>query len=90
MNLTTFKVVLLAPTIALMAIPGIRAQAPSSYELQALPAGQGNSRIQPPRSLGCAWVGARIQRFAAKFPTDWNREFLDAYQGKITTATGKW
>ena len=37
MNLTIFKVVLLAPTIALIAIPGSRAQAPSSYELRALP-----------------------------------------------------
>jgi hypothetical protein len=45
MNLTTFKVVLLAATIALIAIPGSRAQAPSSYELDALPAGATLHRV---------------------------------------------
>jgi hypothetical protein len=46
MNLATFKVVLLAPTIALIAIPGSRAQAPSSYELQALPAAATLHRVE--------------------------------------------
>jgi hypothetical protein len=45
MNLTTFKVVLLALTIALIAIPGSRAQAPSSYELHALPVGATLHRV---------------------------------------------
>src|SRR5262245_50208951 len=45
MNLATFKLVLLAPTIALMAIAGSWAQAPSSYELQALPAGATLHRV---------------------------------------------
>ena len=45
MHLTTFKVVLLAPTIALIAIPGSRAQVPSSYELHALPAGATLHRV---------------------------------------------
>ena len=45
MNLPTFKVVLLGPTIALIAMPGSRAQAPSSYELHALPAGATLHRV---------------------------------------------
>ena len=39
MNVTTLKVVLLVPTLALIATPATRAQAPFSYELHALPAG---------------------------------------------------
>ena len=45
MNFPTFKVVLLGPTIALIAMPGSRAQAPSSYELHALPAGATLHRV---------------------------------------------
>jgi hypothetical protein len=46
MNLTTFKIALLAPTIALIAIPASRAQTPSSYELHALPAGATLHRVE--------------------------------------------
>lgn len=46
MNLTTFRIVLLAPAIALIAIPDSRAQAPSSYELGALPAGATLHRVE--------------------------------------------
>jgi hypothetical protein len=46
MTLTALKIVLLAPAIALIAIPGGRAQAPSSYELHALPAGATLHRVE--------------------------------------------
>jgi hypothetical protein len=45
-NRTTFRIVLLAPAIALIAIPDSRAQAPSSYELRALPAGATLHRVE--------------------------------------------
>jgi hypothetical protein len=45
-NLTTFRIVLLAPAIALIAISDSRAQAPSSYELRALPAGATLHRVE--------------------------------------------
>jgi hypothetical protein len=48
-------------------------------------------KILQTRPAATSWmrlVGGRIQRFAAKFPTDWKREFLDAYQGKILQQQG--
>jgi hypothetical protein len=46
MNLTSLTVVLLAPAIALIAIPDSRAQAPYFYELDALPAGATLHRVE--------------------------------------------
>ena len=46
MNFTTFTIVLLAPAIALIAIPASRAQALSSYDLHALPAGSTLDRVE--------------------------------------------
>ena len=46
MNLTSLTVVLLAPAIALIAIPDSRAQAPSFYELDVLPAGATLHRVE--------------------------------------------
>ena len=45
MKLTTFAIVLLAPAIALIA-PASRAQAPSSYDLRALPPGTTLHRVE--------------------------------------------
>jgi hypothetical protein len=44
-KLTTFRIVLFAPAIALIGIPDSRAQAPSSYELRTLPAGATLHRV---------------------------------------------
>jgi hypothetical protein len=46
MNFTTFTIVLVAPAIALIAIPASRAQALSSYDLHALPAGSTLHRVE--------------------------------------------
>jgi hypothetical protein len=46
MKLTTFTMVLLAPAIALIATPASRAQAPSFYDLHALPPGATLHRVE--------------------------------------------